>query len=79
MQPGATEWPSDAIERNVKPTEAQRASLTALQQAATKAADILQASCPPAEARTPPARLDAARRPHQCDAAGDRHRASGAG
>src|SRR5262249_3388559 len=37
-QPGATEWPSDLIERNVKPTDAQRASLTILQDAAIKAA-----------------------------------------
>jgi hypothetical protein len=59
-QPGATDWPSEAIERNVKPTDTQRASLTALQDAATKAADILKASCPPAEAHTPTARLDAA-------------------
>ena len=58
-QPGATDWPSELIERNVKPTDAQRASLTALQDAATKAADILKSSCPPADARTPPARLAA--------------------
>jgi hypothetical protein len=56
-QPGATEWPSAQIERNVKPTDAQRASLTALQDAAAKAADILKSSCPPTDARTPPARL----------------------
>ena len=41
----------------MKPTDAQRASLTALQDAAAKAADILKSSCPPADARTPPARL----------------------
>jgi hypothetical protein len=58
-QPGATDWPSERIERNVKPTDAQRASLTALQDAAAKAADILKSSCPPADARTPPARLAA--------------------
>ena len=58
-QPGATDWPSDLIERNVKPTDAQRASLTALQGAADKAADTLKSSCPPADARTPPARLAA--------------------
>jgi hypothetical protein len=58
-QPGATDWPSELIERNVKPTDAQRASLTALQDAAAKAADILKSSCPPADARTPPARLAA--------------------
>jgi hypothetical protein len=58
-QPGATDWPSELIERSVKPTDAQRASLTALQDAAAKAADILKSSCPPADARTPPARLAA--------------------
>src|SRR5262249_9395714 len=58
-QPGATDWPSERIERSVKPTDAQRASLTALQDAAAKAADILKSSCPPADARTPPARLTA--------------------
>jgi len=58
-QPGATDWPGALIERNVKPTDAQRASLTALQDAAAKAADILKSSCPPADARTPPARLAA--------------------
>ena len=58
-QPGATDWPSELIERNVRPTDAQRASLTALQDAAAKAADTLKSSCPPADARTPPARLAA--------------------
>ncbi len=58
-QPGATDWPSELIERNVKPTDAQRTSLTVLQDAAVKAADTLKSSCPPAEARTPPARLAA--------------------
>ena len=57
-QPGVTEWPTERIERNVKPTDAQRASLTALQDATAKAADILKSSCPP-DARTPPARLAA--------------------
>jgi hypothetical protein len=56
---GATDWPSELIERNVKPTDAQRANLTALQDTATKAADILKSSCPPEDARTPPARLAA--------------------
>ena len=58
-QPSAVDWPAELIERNVKPTDAQRASLTALQNAATKAADILKSSCPPQDARTPPARLAA--------------------
>jgi LTXXQ motif family protein len=55
----ATPWPSEQIERDVRPTEAQRASLTALQDATAKAADILKSSCPPTEARTPPGRLEA--------------------
>jgi hypothetical protein len=58
-QPGATDWPSDLMERNVKPTDAQRANLMAVQDAATKAADFLKSSCPPEDARTPPARLGA--------------------
>jgi hypothetical protein len=58
-QPDAPEWPSALIERNVKPTDAQRVSLTTLQDAAAKAADILKSSCPPEDARTPPARLAA--------------------
>ncbi|WGS22732.1 MULTISPECIES: Spy/CpxP family protein refolding chaperone [unclassified Bradyrhizobium] len=58
-QPAAIEWPGDLIERNVKPTDAQRASLDALRDAATKAEDTLKSSCPPTEARTPPARLAA--------------------
>jgi len=52
-------WPVAEIEARVHPTEAQRASLTALQQASAKAADMLKASCPAAEAITPPARLEA--------------------
>ena len=58
-QPDAVAWPGELIERNVKPTDAQRASLTELQNAATKAADILKSSCPPQDALTPPARLAA--------------------
>jgi hypothetical protein len=58
-QSGATEWPTELIERDVKPNDAQRASLMALQHAAGEAADILRSSCPPADADTPPARLAA--------------------
>jgi hypothetical protein len=58
-QPGATDWPASLIESRVRPTDAQRASLAALQDAAAKAADILKSSCPPADSRTPPARLAA--------------------
>jgi LTXXQ motif family protein len=58
-QPATPGWPADLIERNVKPTDVQRTHLTALQDATTKAADVLKSSCPPENARTPPARLEA--------------------
>jgi hypothetical protein len=58
-QPGVTDWPTAEIEARLHPTEAQRASLAALQDASAKAADILKASCPAAEPITPPARLEA--------------------
>jgi hypothetical protein len=53
------EWPAAEIEARVHPTEEQRASLAALQEATAKAADLLKASCQPTEAITPPARLEA--------------------
>jgi hypothetical protein len=58
-QPGVTDWPTAEIEARLHPTEAQRASLTALQDASAKAAEMLKASCPTAEPITPPARLEA--------------------
>jgi hypothetical protein len=58
-QAATPSWPTDLIERNVKPTDVQRTHLTALREATTKAADILKSSCPPDNARTPPARLEA--------------------
>lgn len=58
-QPGLTEWPNAEIEQRVHPSDAQRASLTALQDAAAKAADMLKTSCQPDSALTPPARLTA--------------------
>ncbi len=58
-QPAAIAWPGDVIDRDVKPTDAQRASLDALRDAATKAEDTLKSSCRPTGARTPPARLAA--------------------
>jgi hypothetical protein len=54
-----TDWPAGDIERTVRPTEAQRASLTALQDAGAKAADMLKTACPAQEPLTPPARLAA--------------------
>ena len=58
-QPGVTDWPTAEIEAKIRSTEAQRASLAALQQASAKAADLLKSSCPTAEPITPPARLEA--------------------
>jgi hypothetical protein len=56
---GVTDWPTAEIEARLHPTEAQRASLKALQDAGAEAADLLKTSCPTAEPITPPARLEA--------------------
>jgi hypothetical protein len=58
-QPGLLDWPTAEIDQSVIPTEAQRASLVALQNATGKAADMLNASCPTDSPLTPPARLAA--------------------
>jgi hypothetical protein len=58
-QPAALSWPTAEIEARLHPTDAQRASLAALQNANAKAADMLGASCRADEAVTPPARLAA--------------------
>jgi hypothetical protein len=55
----AIAWPTDQINRIVRPTEAQRAKLDAVQSAADKAADILKAACPSQTPLTPPSRLGA--------------------
>ena len=57
-QSGVNAWPIAEIERAVRPTEAQRASLAGLQSASNKAADMLKA-CPSDHPLTPPARLQA--------------------
>jgi LTXXQ motif family protein len=59
-QTSVTNWPAAEIDARLHPTEAQRASLAALQDASAKAAEMLKSSCQPAEAITPPARLEAA-------------------
>jgi hypothetical protein len=51
--------PTDRVAQAVKPTEAQRSALNALNDAATKAADFLKANCPTAEPLTPTARVAA--------------------
>jgi hypothetical protein len=52
-------WPSDQIDRVVKPTDAQRPKLETLQAAAAQAADTIKAACPTDIPSTPPARLEA--------------------
>jgi hypothetical protein len=59
-QAGLTQWPTAEIDSKVHPTDAQRDSLTALQDASAKAADLLKSSCQGGDAITPPARLEAA-------------------
>jgi hypothetical protein len=58
-QPGVIEWPTAEIDQTVRPTDAQRASLVALQDATTHAVDLLKASCLTDDPLTPPARLAA--------------------
>ena len=58
-QAGVTDWPTAEIDAKVHPTDAQRASLAALQDANAKAADLLKSSCQIDDALTPPARLAA--------------------
>jgi hypothetical protein len=58
-QAGVMQWPAAEIESKLHPTDAQRSSLAALQDASAKAADMLKASCQTSEAITPPARLEA--------------------
>jgi hypothetical protein len=53
------DWPNALIEKNVRPTPAQQASLMALQNAAAKAKDILQTSCPSDMPATSLARISA--------------------
>ena len=56
-QAGVMEWPTAEIDQTVRPTDAQRTSLTALQNATTQAADMLKTSCVTNDPLTPPARL----------------------
>ena len=56
---GMMAWPTDQIDRVVRPDDAQRAKLQALQSAAAQAADTIKAACPADVPPTPPARLTA--------------------
>jgi LTXXQ motif family protein len=52
-------WPTDRIDRVVRPDDAQRAKLQGFQSAASRAADTIKAACPTEVPATPPARLAA--------------------
>ena len=56
---GLAEWRMERIERLVKPTEAQRATLDGLRTASTKAAEMISAACPQDFPASAPARLEA--------------------
>src|SRR5882672_6642702 len=58
-QPAALKWPTEEVDARLRPTDTQRASLVALQDASAKAADLLKTSCQAGDAITPPARLAA--------------------
>jgi hypothetical protein len=56
---GMTAWPTEQIDRVVRPDDAQRAKLQNLQSAAAQAADTIKAACPADVPSTPPARMAA--------------------
>ena len=58
-QPAALKWPTEEVDARLRPTDAQQASLVALQDASAKAANMLKTSCQAGDAITPPARLAA--------------------
>lgn len=58
-KPGLANLPIEKIEDVINPTEAQEAELNKLQDAASKAVEIMQAACPDETPLTPPGRLDA--------------------
>jgi LTXXQ motif family protein len=53
------EWPTSEIEDRLHPNDTQRTGLKALQDASSKAADMLKAACQSDDPATPPARLAA--------------------
>jgi hypothetical protein len=64
-RPAAPEWPTADIEQSLHPNDSQRAALKALQDASSRAGDMLQAACPANDAEdvsTPAGRIAAAER-----------------
>ena len=55
---GLAEWRIEAIERAVKPTDAQRGALNELKAASTKAAEAIAAACPREFPEAPTTRLE---------------------
>ena len=60
MACGGDEWSGDQIERMVRPSAEQRASIETLQRSLMEMGGFLALSCPQAPAETPMARLDSA-------------------
>ena len=58
-QSGVSPWPTAEIDQRVHPTDTQRVSLATLQDAITKATDMLRNTCQPDSSLSPPARLAA--------------------
>ena len=58
-QSATFEWPTAEIEDRLRPNDTQRSALKALQDASSKAADMLKAACQSDDPVTPPARLAA--------------------
>jgi hypothetical protein len=56
---GVMAWPTDKIDNTVRPNDAQRGKLQALQSALSQAADTIKTACPTEVPATPPGRLDA--------------------
>jgi hypothetical protein len=65
-RPAAPEWPAADIEQTLRPNDAQRTALKALQDAGSRADEMLKAACPASDAAdeeaTAPARLATAER-----------------
>jgi hypothetical protein len=53
----ATDIPTDILEREIRPTEAQRVALNRLKDATLRAANVLTSGCPAEQSLTPPARI----------------------
>jgi hypothetical protein len=54
---GLAEWRVEAIERAVRPTDAQKGTFDALKSASTKAAEMIATACPQEFSKSPPERL----------------------